>query len=491
MPARLAPRALALGCLAGLLALAGCQEYAEPTLTPAQKKKVEAHLLAEAPTPQHPVGAVIEDQVRLIGYDIDKTTAKPGDKVTVTYYIEGLAEKPDDNMLFVHFQGRKNDPKAWMNLDHHPIEGLHPLRKLTKGQIAKDVQTFKIREDFPAGPAKVYWGLWRGNYRLKVQNKDDPKVEVDPEGRVVLATVTVQSDGKAKRDEGDGLATATAAKLAEGETVTVDGKLDEPVWQRARATADWTSPDGKNRPAPKTRARFAWTADTLYVAVESEDDDVWTTFTERDSNTWEQEVIELFIDADGDKRDYLELQVTPANVIFDAKFERHRSDLAKARAWNMEGLRTAVVVDGTLNQRDDTDKGYTVEMAIPVAQVPGAKAPIAHGQSWRVNLFRWDAPKEGRQKAAAFSPPVVGDFHALDRFGRLRFMDPAVKPTLPGRKLPVITPRTLKLDPAKANLRLPGGPAAPKPLGAPGAPAAESAPPAESTPPAEGAPKGE
>ncbi len=462
------------------LTVSGCQEYAEPSLTPGQKKKVEAHLLAEAPTPQHAVGAIIEDQVELVGYDIDKTTAKPGERVTVTYYIKGLAEKPDDNMLFVHFQGRKNDPKAWMNLDHHPIEGLLPLRKLAKGQVAKDVQTFKIREDFPGGPAKVYWGLWRGNYRLKVKNADAATVEVDGEGRVVLATVQV--DGKAGPEKPAGkprLPMARAEKLADDEKITIDGKLDEPVWTRAPATAEWTSPDGKDGPAPKTTARFAWTPETLYIAVESADDDVWSTFTERDSNTWEQEVIEVFIDPDGDKKDYLELQVTPANVIFDAKFERHRSDLAKARAWNMAGFETAVTVDGTLNERDDTDRGYIVEMAIPVAEVPGAKSPLAHGFTWRINLFRWDAPKAGRQQAAAFSPPVVGDFHALERFGRIRFIDPKLSKTIPGRALPVITPKTLILDPKKATLRLPGNPAAPvTPTPGGAAPEPATAPPA-------------
>jgi len=453
-------RPLAAIALLALVA-SGCQEYAEPTLTPGQKKKVEANLLAEAPTPQHLVGAVIEDQVKLIGYDIDKTSAAPGEKVSVTYYIEVLAEKPDDNKIFVHFQGRKNDPKAWINLDHHPVEGLQPLRKMKKGQIVKDVQTFKIREDFPGGPAKIYWGLWRGQHRLEVENAKADGVEVDKEGRVVLATVQIKGKPGAEAPKARArLPMVRAAKLGEGESITVDGKLDEPVWGRTVATAKWTSPDGKDRPAPETTARIVWTPTHVYIGVESVDDDIWSTFTERDSNTWEQEVIEVFIDADGDKKDYLELQVTPANVIFDAKFESHRSDLAKARAWNMEGLETAVAVDGTLNERGDTDKGYVVEMAIPVARVPGAKAPLAHGFTWRINLFRWDAPKDGRQQAAAFSPPIIGDFHALERFGRLRFMDPALTKAMQGR--PLIQPRTIKLDPQKARLRLPGNPAAPK-----------------------------
>lgn len=409
--------------LAAALTLVGCKEYPDVHLTPAQQKKVEAHLLATRPKPQHEVGAVIEDQVRLIGYDIDKTEVAPGETFTITYYIEALKEPLDDNMLFVHFQGRRDDRRAWMNLDHHPIEGLLPLRELKKGQIVKDVQRITVRPDFPPGEAKIYWGLWRGDYRLKIANPD--QVPHDHEGRVIVATLRIKGEKKPAPEAPE----ATAVRLREGEAITVDGKLDEPAWSRAAWTPWWVAPDGKGGPAPRTRARFAWDDRYVYVAVHAEDTDVWSTFTERDSNTWEQEVIELFIDADGDRKDYLELQVTPANVVFDARFTHHRSDLAKARAWNMGGLKTGVHVDGTLNQRDDADRGYTVEMAVPVGEVPGGASLRADGR-WRVNLFRWDFPKGQRQQAAAFSPPIVGDFHALDRFGTLRFVaDPGAAPS--------------------------------------------------------------
>jgi len=373
---------------------------------------------------------------------------KPGQSITVTYYIEMLAEHPDNNKIFVHFQGRKNDRKAWINLDHHPVGGLLPLRQLKKGQIVKDVQVIELHSDFPGGVAKIYWGLWRGDHRLKIQNAKE--VPHDTEGRVVVASVTV--DGP--RTPRPRMPSVTATRVGDTERITVDGKLDEAVWGRAKPTAAWTSPDGKRRPVPKTTARLAWTATHLYVGVESDDDDVWSTFTARDSNTWEQEVIEIFIDADGDKKDYLELQVSPTNVVFDARFERHRSDLSKARAWNMAGLETAARVDGTVNQRDDTDRGWTVEMAIPVDQVPGAKSPITHGHVWRANLFRWDFPKGKRGRAAAFSPPVVGDFHALSKFGRIRFNDPARKST---KSLKLSRPLPIPANPAPAVLMPKGG----------------------------------
>ena len=151
---------------------------------------------------------------------------------------------------------------------------------------------------------------------------------------------------------------------------------------------------------------------------------MWATLTERDSDTWEQEVVEVFIDADGDKRDYLELQVTPANVVFDARFEYRRSDLKRARAWDMKGWETAVNVVGTLNKRNDRDSSYTVEMKIPLSEVPGAPTKLnIESSPWRVNLFRFDwneAPK-GRQSAAALSPPYIGDFHHLEAFAYLKF----------------------------------------------------------------------
>ncbi|MEZ4475177.1 MAG: hypothetical protein R3F60_31175 [bacterium] len=158
---------------------------------------MQAHLLDAVPTPQHAVGAVIEDQVRLVGYDIDKTSVKPGETLTVTWYIEGLTDRPDDNMLFVHLQGRPADKAAWQNLDHHPVEGLFPLRRLKKGKVVKDVQIITVKPDFSPGEAKLYWGVWRGDYRLKIKNAE--QVPHDKEGRVIGPAVTIEGKPQAPR----------------------------------------------------------------------------------------------------------------------------------------------------------------------------------------------------------------------------------------------------------------------------------------------------
>jgi len=446
-----------VGMVCLLSAIFGCKEKpVESPLTPAQQQKVDQHILTEPPpsgTYTH-VGAVMDDQVELIGYSIDRKTVKPGGSFTVTYYIRALAEQMKDNLMFVHLQRGQNNKKTWMNLDHHPVEGLLPLRKLKKGQIVKDVHRITVKREFTPGPAQLYWGLWTGTANVPVKNASSIDRKVDKDGRLELDTITIS--GKPKP-----LPIAFAKRLTPNMAMTIDGKLEEEIWKSSPYTGWWQLPSGNAGPSPKTRAKFAWDDQYLYVAVECDDSDVWGTLTERDSDTWTQEVVELFIDADGERKDYIELQVTPANTVFDALFVSHRSDLKTARAWNLKGWKTAVHVDGTLNQREDIDQRWTVEMAIPHAEVPGATVPPKPGSQWKANLFRFDQNKGlKRQQAAAFSPPIVGDFHHLKRFGTIRF-EGLSQPKKPGRTKPLLRqlerPTPKQGIPSLAPSSVPGG----------------------------------
>jgi hypothetical protein len=59
--------------------------------------------------------------------------------------------------------------------------------------------------------------------------------------------------------------------------------------------------------------------------------------------------------------------------------------------------------------------------------------PPTPGNVWRINMFRMDVPQGKPQQASGWSPPLIGDFHALDRFGELVFGDAegAVPPPAP------------------------------------------------------------
>jgi hypothetical protein len=235
----------------------------------------------------------------------------------------------------------------------------------------------------------------------------------------------------------------------------VDGVLDEEVWKKTPSTGAFVN-TMNGSPVPwKTEAQAAWDDKNLYVAFKCDDDDVWSDLKKRDDKLWTQEAVEMFIDANGDGKDYIELQVNPHGAIFDSYLPAYRKN---ENDWNSK-LEAAVKVDGTLDKRDDKDKGWTVEMAIPWNDVKGrSKAemtlPPKPGDMFKANLFRMDLPKGKPQRAAAWSPPMVGDFHKLDRFGELAFADaegklpagsPAAGPIKAGKKVPPI--REVKAPP--------------------------------------------
>jgi hypothetical protein len=266
----------------------------------------------------------------------------------------------------------------------------------------------------------VYVGLWRGHERMPI--KSGPRED----DRVLAATIPVLSKAP------PALKRYLVRKTSK--PIKLDGKLDEPAWKTAPSTGMFVNTVTGESAQPDTEAKLLWDNQNLYIGFENADTDVWGTLAERDSKLWTQEMDEVMIDANGDGKGYIELQVAPNGTIFDTylptyrKYEDSLDPKRKPYDWNSK-LKAAVKVDGTLNKRDDKDKGWTVEMALPLADVNGldkngVKVPPALGDKWRLNMFRMDYPKDAKsQTALGWSPPLVGDFHKLDRFGEIVFVD--------------------------------------------------------------------
>jgi hypothetical protein len=183
---------------------------------------------------------------------------------------------------------------------------------------------------------------------------------------------------------------------------------------------------------------------------------------------WKEDVVELFIDADGNGTGYIELQVNPHNAHFDAWFETTRAKKAD-RAWSA-GMTSAVVVRGTLDEKGDKDSGWDVEIAVPLASVRGTSTTMAVnlppkvGDQWRLNVVRSDKPDEGGILAAAWNPLTYKDFHALDRMLDVAFGDAEGRAPIPEDE-PAPPPRPPRSGPVS--------PATPESSG--GVPSTESA----------------
>lgn len=209
----------------------------------------------------------------------------------------------------------------------------------------------------------------------------------------------------------------------------IDGVLDGPAWRAARRLRDFTC-FGPRRGTPplKTTAMAVWDERNLYVAFIARDSDIIGTYTARDGPLWEEEVCEVYVDHDGDGRDYREFEVNPINTVIDllipfAKDGGPGRPWQECAEWNASGWRTATRVQGTPDDRSDRDRRWTVEMAIPFAALaPASAVPPKVGDTWRVQFYRIERAKRlgDRFMFAAWSPTRA--FHDASRFGYLTFV---------------------------------------------------------------------
>lgn len=202
----------------------------------------------------------------------------------------------------------------------------------------------------------------------------------------------------------------------------IDGRLDDPAWQ----DAPWTEPFVQTMTGapgqPRTRARLTWDAEFLYAAFEVEDDYLRADLSGQDPHLWTQDTVELMIDPDGDGLNYFELQLAPSGETFDTRYDSRRVPQPFGHLRWESGIEGAIALRGTLND-DAADEGYTAELRIPWSAFDAGQTPAgppSAGDTWRLALYVLDARPEG-QGGVGWSPPMVGDFHVPERFGRLVF----------------------------------------------------------------------
>ena len=503
-----------LALAVALIAVAsGCRKPKTWRRTKAQEDRVAAAILSEAPTPRFKVGAILDGKVELIGLDVSPAKPDPGGKVTLDFYWRCLEETGTKNawMVFVHVEGPvQGGGVARVIADHHAVEwpntpGIYPMVEWKKGQIIKDSKTVDLVDPrgkkLGPGMITVYAGVYdhvayaKDQKDIRMVVKNPTEVKHDGKNRVELAKFAV---GNAPPPVAKKAFKAPEMEVRKAfGAITVDGKLDEPSWRASVASPFFARPDGVRLPRTMaTRVRTLWDDQNLYIGFEVADATPSSAFTKRDEDLWKSDVVEIYLDPDGDGKKYLEIQVSPKNVIFDALFESHRQPHhTKARAWNAANMKTAVVIGPTLGG----GAGWTVEIALPWTDltVTGAPAPKA-GALWRANFFRIDEPGGiGRMASwSAVADTPQPDFHNLARAGVLKFAETsdavkarAMMPTT-GR-VPMRIPRPLASPPGAAGPRGGRPTAAPPTPGsgpAPAAPAVKPATPAPAANPATPAP---
>jgi len=229
------------------------------------------------------------------------------------------------------------------------------------------------------------------------------------------------------------------------EKMDIDGKSDEKSWFHAPWTSWFQDIEGDKKPAPRfrTRAKMLWDDRHLYIFAELEEPDLWATITQRDAVIFHDNDFEVFIDPDGDTHNYYEIELNALNVLWDLFLLRpYRDGAMPLTSWNMDGLQTAVSLRGTLNQPDDRDTGWTVEIAIPFSGLVEYRqgGRPCNGDQWRLDFSRveWKVKANNskyvkdtdlvsgklcREENWVWSPIGAIDMHRPERWGFVQFSD--------------------------------------------------------------------
>jgi len=205
--------------------------------------------------------------------------------------------------------------------------------------------------------------------------------------------------------------------------IKVDGKLDEPAWEKAASMGKFTlTANGADAPV-ETEAKIVYDDKFLYFAFRCPDKNIVAQLKERDAGLWEEEVVEVFLQADPGQRSYIELEVNPLGTLLDIYLLDTRKAIPH-RSWNSAKIKWAVDVDGSVNGKDG-DTGWTCEIALPMEDVVTAPHLPPHvGDTWRLNIYRIE--KLPAPAFIAWSPTGANDFHIPGKFGKIVFTNKQV-----------------------------------------------------------------
>ncbi len=235
-------------------------------------------------------------------------------------------------------------------------------------------------------------------------------------------------------------------------TVMIDGVISENEWGTAPWSDAFVDIEGNSRrPRPRfeTRMKMMWDDENLYVAAGMVEPHVWATYDRRDMIVFQENDFEIFIDPNGDTRNYYEIEVNALGTIFDLFLPRTYIDHGKPdHDWNCPGMRWAVDVDGTLNDSRDADHGWTVEFALPwsaFVERGGMPCPPRDGDVWRINFSRvqwateivrgeYRKSKGLKEDNWVWSPQGVVDMHRPQRWGFVEFTTQSTGDTARDRK---------------------------------------------------------
>ena len=176
------------------------------------------------------------------------------------------------------------------------------------------------------------------------------------------------------------------------ENIVIDGNESETSWEKSKWSRPFIDIEGIKKPKYSTQVKMLWDENYYYILAKLEEPNVWATLKQHDTIIFYNNDFEVFIDPDGDTYNYYELEMNALNTAWDLFISKpyREEDNVVLNDWTLTGLKSAVKINGTINNPSDTDKGWIIEMAIPWAAYKKSyyDENVPKNNFWRVNFSR-------------------------------------------------------------------------------------------------------
>ena len=248
--------------------------------------------------------------------------------------------------------------------------------------------------------------------------------------------------------------------------IAVDGDLTKLAWRNAERSPRFVDMVSGEPALYDTRVACQWDDERFYVAYWIEEPQVRATLTERDSFIWNDNDVELFVAGDDC---YYELEINAFGTVYEAffvwqdalrrggRFDKAGLDPMSRKVdmlggfqdasrygrhprgrrfafldFDLAGLETAVRVDGKINDPTTTDRGWTVELALPWTSLAflfdGRTLPPREGETLRCDFSRFEALRvHGKplpeNPGSSLNPHGVYDSHIPESFSVVHFTE--------------------------------------------------------------------
>ena len=204
--------------------------------------------------------------------------------------------------------------------------------------------------------------------------------------------------------------------------IKLDGKLDEPEWNKANSLKFKPLLGGLY--TELGFVKILWDSKYVYVGGIFNDSDI---VQESDKN-WKHhyrsgDVMEVFLKPKN-KRYYWEIYATPNSRKTSFFYlSKGRLGLSSGFRHKTPGIIVASSCDGTFNNPDDHDKRWTTEVAIPRNELEKNREKIIPGKVWSflIGRYNYSAHLDSIELTTSGIPSKEG-FHDFNSWNYLKFI---------------------------------------------------------------------